>query len=188
MNKLEIFFKLILCPIISILVLYSLDSNIFLYPLIFSFFIFISNYELLKLNVLYGFILGFLLSYVAFFAGIFSYNLFYKIINNSNITNDISVGTLFYTDLAGCISIFILAPFLTIYLQKLLFNDTKSKFTTVVLITTIIILTCLSFLYNNQKEDNIFNVFNIWYLIVMISLQLIINQKAIVNKANLQLE
>jgi hypothetical protein len=63
-------------------------------------------------------LLGIVYSYIAFFVGYFGYAVFYKAIELIGIVNDITIGEWFYTDLAFCIAVFIIAPYLTMYLQN----------------------------------------------------------------------
>ncbi|RCU56699.1 hypothetical protein DU428_12480 [Oceanihabitans sediminis] len=126
--------------------------------------------------------MGIVYSYLAFFVGYFGYGLFYKIIEFIGITNDITIGEWFYTDLAFCIAVFIIAPYLTMHLQKLLFKNTKTRLTYWIMSITTLVFVLISFIHSEQDVKNFFNIINLWQLIIMFGLQLIINQKAITEK------
>jgi hypothetical protein len=129
-----------------------------------------------------GIFLGIVYSYVAFFVGFFGHTIFYKAIELIGIENDITIGEWFYTDLAFCIGAFIIAPYLTIYLQKLLFKSTKTKLTYWIISITTFVFVMISFVHSDQDVKIFFNIFNLWQLIIMFGLQLVINQKLITEK------
>jgi hypothetical protein len=181
MEKTKLILKIILSPFISVLILFLTEWNLFVYPLILSLIISISNYKLYR-DSTKGIILSLIFSYLSFFAGYFGWGLFLKAIEAIGITNDIHIGNWFYTDLAFLISAFIIAPLLTLKLNKSLFENTKTKTTLWIIIITIGILVLISFIHNNQDVENYFNIMNVWHLIILFGLQLIINQKSIRNK------
>ena len=176
MEKLKLILKIVFSPFISVLILFLTDSNLFLYPLVFSLIVSFSNYKSYK-DLIKGVVLSIIFSYLSFFVGYFGWGLILKVIEYIGITNDISIGNWFYTDLAFLISAFITAPALTLFLNKSLFGNTKTKTSLRIIIISIGILVLISFIYNNQKVDNYFNIMNVWHLIIMFGLQLIINQK-----------
>jgi hypothetical protein len=178
MKKTKLILKIILSPFISVLVLFLAEWNLFVYPLIFSLIISISNYKLYR-DSTKGIILSIIFSYFSFFVGYFGWGLILKAVEYIGITNDISIGNWFYTDLAFLISTFITAPMLTLFLNKSLFRNTKTNTSIRIIIISIGILVLISFFYNNQKVDNYFNIMNVWHLIIMFGLQLIINQKSL---------
>ena len=182
MESLKLILKLILTPFLSVSVMFLTESSLFLYPLIFSIILSISNYNLFRLELPNGIFLGIVYSYVAFFIGFFGYTIFYKAIELIGITNDITIGDWFYTDLAFCIGAFIIAPYLTIYLLKLLFKNTKTKLTYWIISITTFVFVMISFVHSDQDVKNFFNIFNLWQLIIMFGLQLVINQKLITEK------
>jgi hypothetical protein len=188
MESLKLILKLILTPFLSVSIMFLNESNLFLYPLVFSIILSLSNYELLKLNLFIGIILGIGISYFTFFIGYFGYGVFYKLIELVGINNDITIGEWFYSDLAGSISVFIIAPLLTMYLLKLLFKNTKTRLTYWILLITVLINLILSFLHRGIDSDNFFNLLNMWQLIVMFGLQAIINQKLITKKLKVEYE
>ena len=179
MEILKLIFKLILTPFLSVSIMFLNDSNLFLYPLVFSIILSLSNYELFRLNLFIGIILGIGISYLTFYIGYFGYGVFYKLIELIGIKNDITIGKWFYSDLSSCISVFIIAPFLTMYLLKSLFKKTKIKLTNWILSITILIIVTASFFHKGIDSNNFFNLLNLWQLIVMFGLQAIINQKLI---------
>ncbi len=176
MKKIKLILKVVFSPFISVLILFLTNSNLFLYPLIFSLIVSLSNYRLYT-NLIKGIVLSIIFSYLSFFVGIFGYGLILKVIEYIGITNDISIGNWFYTDLAFLISTFIITPTLTIFLNKSLFRNTKTKTSIQIMIISIGVLVLISFFHNNQRDDNYFNIMNVWHLIIMFGLQLIINQK-----------
>lgn len=180
MEKYFLVLKIILTPFISVLFLFLTNSDLFLYPLVFSLVVTLSNFKLHRFQLVIGMILSIILSYLSFFIGFYGYSLFHKLIDFVGIPNDITIGEWFYTDLAGCISIFIIAPFLTIFLNKLLFRNTKTKLTKWILFLTTFLILFVSFVYHNQETNNIFQIFNLWQLVTIFGLQLIINQESIV--------
>jgi len=182
MESLKLILKLIVTPFLSVSILFFTESSLFLYPLVFSIILSLSNYELFRFDLPIGIILGIVYSYVAFFVGYFGYGVFYKIIELIGINNDITIGEWFYTDLAFCIAAFIIAPYLTMFLQKLLFKRTKTKLTYWIISTTTLTFVMFSFIYSNQDVRNFFNIFNLWQLIIMFGLQIVINQKLITEK------
>ena len=181
MEKTKLILKIVLSPFISVLILFLTEWNLFLYPLIFSLIISISNYKLYH-DSTKGIILSIIFSYLSFFAGYFGWGLFLKIIEAIGITNDIHIGNWFYTDLAFLISGFIIAPLLTLKLNKSLFKNTKTKTTFWIIYISILTLVLISFVHNDQKVENYFNIMNVWHLIIMFGLQLIINQKYFAKK------
>ncbi|RBP26032.1 hypothetical protein DFR65_1195 [Oceanihabitans sediminis] len=182
MDSLKLILKIILTPFLSVSILFFTESSLFLYPLIFSIILSLSNYNLFRFHLPIGFFLGIVYSYLAFFVGYFGYGLFYKIIEFIGITNDITIGEWFYTDLAFCIAVFIIAPYLTMHLQKLLFKNTKTRLTYWIMSITTLVFVLISFIHSEQDVKNFFNIINLWQLIIMFGLQLIINQKAITEK------
>jgi hypothetical protein len=179
MESLKLILKLILTPFLSVSILFFTESSLFLYPLVFSIILSLSNYKLFRFDLPIGIILGIVYSYIAFFVGYFGYGLFYKMIEIIGIMNDIKIGDWFYTDLAFCISVFIIAPYLTMYLQKLLFKYTKTRLTYWIISITTLVFVLISFIHSEQDVKNFFNIINLWQLIIMFGLQLVINQKAI---------
>ncbi len=184
MESLKLILKLILTPFLSVSILFFTESSLFLYPLVFSIIISLSNYKLFRFDLHIGIILGIIYSYIAFFVGYFGYGLFYKIIEIIGISNDIKIGDWFYTDLAFCIAVFIIAPYLTMYLQKLLFKNTKTRLTHWIISITTLVFVLISFIHSEQDVKNFFNIINLWQLIIMFGLQLVINQKAITVEIN----
>ena len=182
MESLKLILKLFLTPLLSVSILFFTESSLFLYPLVFSIILSLSNYELFGFDLPIGIILGIVYSYIAFFVGYFGYGLFYKIIQLIGITNDITIGEWFYTDLAFCIAVFIIAPYLTMYLQKLLFKNTKTKLTYWIISITTLAFVLISFIHSDQSVKNFFNIINLWQLIIMFGLQIVINQKIITEK------
>jgi hypothetical protein len=182
MKSLKLILKLFLAPFLSVSILFLTESTLYLYPLVFSIVLSLSNYDLFRLDLPIGIILGIVYSYIAFFAGYFGYGVFYKTIEIIGITNDISVGEWFYTDLAFCIAVFTIAPFLTMYLQKILFKNTKTKLTYWIISITTLAFVMISFIHSEQDVKNFFNIMNLWQLIIMFGLQLVINQKVITGK------
>ncbi|MEY8778844.1 hypothetical protein AB9K32_00330 [Allomuricauda sp. XS_ASV26] len=182
MELLKLILKLILTPFLSVSILFFAESSLFLYPLIFSIILSLSNYKLFRFDLPIGVILGVVYSYIAFFVGYFGYGFFYKIIEIIGITNDIKIGEWFYTDLAFCIAVFIIAPYLTMYLQKLLFKNTKTRLTYWIISITTLVFVLISFIHSEQDVKNFFNIINLWQLIILFGLQLTINQKAITEK------
>jgi len=182
MESLKLILKLFLTPLLSVSILFFTESSLFLYPLVFSIILSLSNYELFRFDLPIGIILGIVYSYIAFFVGYFGYGLFYKIIELIGITNDITIGEWFYTDLAFCIAVFIIAPYLTMYLQKLLFKNTKTRLTYWIISITTLVFVLISFIHSEQDVKNFFNIINSWQLIIMLGLQLVINQKIISDK------
>jgi len=178
MEKTKLILKIILSPFISVLILFLTEWNLFFYPLIFSLIISITNYKLYR-DSTKGFILSIIFSYLSFFVGYFGWGLFLKLIEAVGITNDIHIGNWFYTDLAFLITVFIIAPTLALELNKSLFENTKTKTTLWIIIITIGILALISFVHDNQKVENYFNIMNVWQLIIIFGLQLIINQKSL---------
>ena len=182
MESLKLILKLILTPFLSVSILFLTESSLFLYPLVFSIVLSLSNYDLFRFDLPFGIILGIVYSYIAFFVGYFGYGVFYKIIELIGISNDITIGEWFYTDLAFCIAVFIIAPYLTMYLQKLLFKNTKTKLTYWIISITTLAFVMISFIHSEQDVKNFFNIINFWQLIIMFGLQLVINQKVISKK------
>ncbi|MCK0108380.1 hypothetical protein MWU58_03685 [Flavobacteriaceae bacterium S0825] len=182
MESLKLILKLILTPFLSVSILFLTESSLFLYPLVFSIVLSLSNYDLFRFDLPFGIILGIVYSYIAFFVGYFGYGVFYKIIELIGISNDITIGEWFYTDLAFCIAVFIIAPYLTMYLQKLLFKNTKTKLTYWIISITTLAFVMISFIHSEQHVKNFFNIINFWQLIIMFGLQLVINQKVISKK------
>ncbi|MEO9507926.1 MAG: hypothetical protein ABJN73_00005 [Nonlabens ulvanivorans] len=182
MESLKLILKLILTPFLSISILFFTESSLFLYPLIFSIILSLSNYNLFRFDLPIGILLGIIYSYIAFFVGYFGYAVFYKAIELIGIVNDITIGEWFYTDLAFCIAVFIIAPYLTMYLQKLLFKSTKTKLTYWIISITTFVFVMISFVNSDQDVKNFFNIMNLWQLIIMFGLQLVINQKVISGK------
>ena len=182
MESLKLILKLILTPFLSVSILFLTESSLFLYPLVFSIVLSLSNYDLFRFDLPFGIILGIVYSYIAFFVGYFGYGVFYKIIELIGISNDITIGERFYTDLAFCIAVFIIAPYLTMYLQKLLFKNTKTKLTYWIISITTLAFVMISFIHSEQDVKNFFNIINFWQLIIMFGLQLVINQKVISKK------
>jgi hypothetical protein len=182
MESLKLILKLFLTPLLSVSILFFTESSLFLYPLVFSIILSLSNYELFGFDLPIGIILGIVYSYIAFFVGFFGYGLFYKIIELIGITNDITIGEWFYTDLAFCIAVFIIAPYLTMYLQKLLFKNTKTKLTYWIISITTLAFVLISFIHSDQSVKIFFNIINLWQLIIMFGLQIVINQKIITEK------
>ncbi|GAK78094.1 hypothetical protein JCM19296_3708 [Nonlabens ulvanivorans] len=182
MESLKLILKLILTPFLSVSILFFTESSLFLYPLIFSIILSLSNYNLFRFDLPIGILLGIIYSYIAFFVGYFGYAVFYKAIELIGIVNDITIGEWFYTDLAFCIAVFIIAPYLTMYLQKLLFKSTKTKLTYWIISITTFVFVMISFVNSDQDVKNFFNIMNLWQLIIMFGLQLVINQKVISGK------
>ena len=182
MESLKLILKLILTPFLSVSILFLTESSLFLYPLVFSIVLSLSNYDLFRFDLPFGIILGIVYSYIAFFVGYFGYGVFYKIIELIGISNDITIGEWFYTDLAFCIAVFIIAPYLTMYLQKLLFKNTKTKLTYWIISITTLAFVMISFIHSEQDVKNFFDIINFWQLIIMFGLQLVINQKVISKK------
>ncbi|MDO7138546.1 hypothetical protein [Algibacter lectus] len=182
MESLKLILKLILTPFLSVLILFFTESSLFLYPLIFSIILSLSNYNLFRIDLAIGILLGIVYSYITFFVGYFGYAVFYKAIELIGIVNDITIGEWFYTDLAFCIAVFIIAPYLTMYLQKLLFKNTKTKLTYWIISITTFVFVMISFVHSDQDVKNFFNIMNLWQLIIMFGLQLVINQKVISGK------
>ena len=176
MEKTKLILKIVFSPFISVLILFLTEWNLFVYPLIFSLIISISNYKLYR-DSTKGIILSIIFSYLSFFAGYFGWGLLLKVIEAIGITNDIHIENWFYTDLAFLISGFIIAPLLTLKLNKSLFKNTKTKTTLWIICISILTLVLISFVHNDQKVENYFNIMNTWHLIIMFGLQLIINQK-----------
>jgi len=168
MESLKLILKLILTPFLSVSILFFTESSLFLYPLIFSIILSLSNYNLFRIDLAIGILLGIVYSYITFFVGYFGYAVFYKAIELIGIVNDITIGEWFYTDLAFCIAVFIIAPYLTMYLQ-------------IISITTFVFV-MISFVHSDQDVKNFFNIMNLWQLIIMFGLQLVINQKVISGK------
>ena len=182
MESLKLILKLILTPFLSVSILFFTESSLFLYPLIFSIIVSLSNYNLFRIDLPIGILLGIVYSYIAFFVGYFGYAVFYKAIELIGIVNDITIGEWFYTDLAFCIAVFIIAPYLTMYLQKLIFKNTKTKLTYWIISITTFVFVMISFVNSDQDVKNFFNIMNLWQLIIMFGLQLVINQKVISGK------
>ena len=182
MESLKLILKLILTPFLSVSILFFTESSLFLYPLIFSIILSLSNYNLFRIDLAIGILLGIVYSYITFFVGYFGYAVFYKAIELIGIVNDITIGEWFYTDLAFCIAVFIIAPYLTMYLQKLLFKNTKTKLTYWIISITTFVFVMISFVHSDQDVKNFFNIMNLWQLIIMFGLQLVINQKVISGK------
>ena len=180
MELFKLILKLILTPFLSVSILFLTESSLFIYPLIFSIVLSVSNYDLFKFDLPVGIILGIVYSYIAFFVGYFGYAVFYKIIGIIGIPNDITIGDWFYTELAFCIAVFIIAPYLTMYLQKLLFKNTKTKLTYWIISITTFVFVMISFIHSDQDVKNFFNIINLWQLIIMFGLQILINQKVII--------
>ncbi|TXE15258.1 hypothetical protein ES692_17455 [Psychroserpens burtonensis] len=181
MGKIKLILKIVLSPFISVLILFLSESSLFLYPLIFSLIVSLSNYKRYT-DSIKGTVLSIIFSYFSFFVGYFGWGLFLKGIESIGLTNDIHIGTWFYTDLAFLISGFLIAPLLTLLLNKSLFRNTKTKTTLWIIIITIGILILISFIHNDDSIDNYFNMMNVWQLIVMFGLQLIINQEYLSKK------
>ena len=68
------------------------------------------------------------------------------------------------------------------YLQKLLFKNTKTKLTYWIISITTFVFVMISFVHSDQDVKNFFNIMNLWQLIIMFGLQLVINQKVISGK------
>jgi hypothetical protein len=73
-------------------------------------------------------------------------------------------------------------PLLTLLLLSSIFRETSTKFTNWIILITILTFGALSCVYPDQALKNYFNVINIGHLIFMFGLQLIINQKTILEK------
>ena len=183
MNNVILSLKLFVTPFLSIAILSLIDYDLAFYPLAFSLVLSISNYQKFKYPLALGILLSVLFAYLALLGGWLTHGILYKVIHFLNIPNDVHIGDWFYTDVAFCMAVFLVAPILTYTFYKYLFKNARSRLSTIIFASTIWILFILS-LFNNNLEREFFNMFNIWQLIIIFGMQLMINQDEILNTIN----
>ena len=171
-------YKVIFAPLFTLSLIYFLKITLWFYPLIFSATLIITNHENLKFQFIYGFLLSTLGSYLAFFTGIFGVGFFGKIFNYLNIITNIEIDDGFYTDLAFRVSVFTIAPLLTIIFNKLIFSRICNYADRITFIL-ISVLFIFSYLYNDINSNSYFNILNLWYIFFLATLQISINNFSI---------
>ena len=176
-NKLKLLLKLF-SPIISVLILIATDANFYVYPMVFSLIVALTNLENFKHNPIIGTLLCVAFSYVAFFVGILGANLFDKLFVGLELQKEFRLGTWINLDVVYTISTFILSPMVVFFLFKYIFKFPKTSITFWTQFFAIIILMMNSIV--PEWVFGLFNVFSFWQIIMILSLQIIMNQRALI--------
>lgn len=176
-NKTRLLLKLF-SPIIAVIILIATDANFYVYPIIFSLVISLTNLEHLKPKTIIGISLSIVFSYVSFFIGILGANVFDKVIEILSLQKEFKVGIWLTVDLVYTLSTFILSPLAVFFLFKFIFEFPKTKITRWTQYIAIMILIMNSVI--PESAFGLFNVFNFWQIIMILSLQIIMNQRALV--------
>lgn len=178
-----IFFKVLLPTILCVLITYFAGGGLLFGPLLFGLIVGLVNWNLHKYDPFFGCLFSIILSYIVFAIGWFGLDFWKHIIEY--ILDDIFFkNNISSSDLAFLITTFVIAPLLIYLLYKILFKIPMGKFTLLIIISSIFILIFISVLLTDDKKYHIISNFNVWQvinwqLIVMLSLQFMINQKNI---------
>lgn len=173
-------FKIILPAIICLFFsLYIEDLD--LYPMFFAIIIGLLNFNKAQ-NILYVFLYIFL-SYCSYLAGIITFiglnEIFdYILINKSDIISII-------------ISVFVIAPIFLVFSSIFIFKIRANIGFTFTITISFIVFLVIYYLLTNKVGDNflnnnfiVLNVKKMWLIIMALLVQLIINQRELVNKNN----
>jgi hypothetical protein len=179
MNNLKLIIKILMPSILCILLIYITNMQLEYSTLFFGFFIGITNWDLHKYNLCLGILLSVLVSFVSFLIAYFSFAI------TGNIFNLIVSGDSGKV-LGLNVSTNIIAPLLVFLLYRIVFNISKTRLTTFVIILSLVILVSQNYLYRyldslsiNVLESKILNSYAIWQIIMALALQLILYQKEI---------
>lgn len=183
MNFSTVFLKVLVPAILCVFIVYISGGNLLLYPFVFGLIVGLANRNLHKYDPFFGCLFSILLSYIVFAigwfgAGFWKYTLEYMM-GNILLKNNISI-----LDVGFMITTYIVAPLLIYLVYKVLFKIPMGKFTILIIIVSIVILVFVDLLPIEDNKNNLINHFNIWQLIVMLSLQFMINQKNILKREN----
>lgn len=177
-----IYFRVILPAILSSAIVFILEGNLWLAPLIFGLIVGLVNWKVDKYNQFFGCLFSVFLSYVVFALGWFGAG-FWKYILEYLFGNIFSKNDIF--NLTFLITTFIIAPLLIYLLYRLLFKFPMTIFTLFATVFSIIILVCIVlFLPIGDDKQNLMSNFSVWHviiwqLIVIMTLQIMIVQKEI---------
>ncbi|GAA4281875.1 hypothetical protein [Gaetbulibacter aestuarii] len=176
-NKLKLLLKLF-SPIISVIILIATDANFYVYPVVFSLIVALTNLEHLKHKTIIGVLLCVAFSYIAFFVGILGANILDKIFVALGIQKEFRLFVGLNLDVVYTISTFVLSPMAVFFLFKYVFKFPKTKITFWTQFFAIIILIMNSMV--PEWAFGLFNVFNFWQIIMILALQIIMNQSALI--------
>ncbi|OIQ30964.1 MAG: hypothetical protein BM564_01770 [Bacteroidetes bacterium MedPE-SWsnd-G2] len=123
-----------------------------------------------------GLLIGLIFSYLTYFVGLLSFIITASGNQDKGISNNITIGEWINIDLAFTFTVMIIAPFLTMIVQKSIYKNTNSKLSNSIIAVTIVIITIISFFINHQQTNYVFDIFSLWHIICLFGLQLIINQ------------
>jgi hypothetical protein len=152
------------------------------YPLVFGLIIILINYSSLRTHLPKSIVLGIAYCYIALLIGILTWIGLCEIFEFIGVPYFSTIGNWSFLDLSFWFGAYIITPLLTLLLLSSIFRETSTKFTNWIILITILTFGALSCVYPDQALKNYFNVINIGHLIFMFGLQLIINQKTILEK------
>jgi len=159
--------------------------SIWYYPLSFGLVIGIINWEAHKYNAYIGVLLSVVVSFISFWLAFFSTGIFSffceLITNNTNIV----IGEKSMINFTYIIAPSIIAPLLVFLSYGFVFDFSKEKFTKyIILISIVLLILQSSFFYSNNDflKDSRLIPFTIWQVIMTLSLQLVLHQKAKLEK------
>ncbi|MDG1572472.1 hypothetical protein OZ410_09105 [Robiginitalea sp. M366] len=177
--KASLLLKLTLAPILAVFLLYLIEAPVAFYPLAFSLVVVGTNLKRLRLHLLpaLGASLG--LAYVAFLVGLYGWGFWSKVVRALGLPEDLRLAEGFHTDLAFCLSVFIIAPLLTLIPQKYLFKGTDTRLSGWITLATIVFLVFTGFLHQQTDVDYYLKMMSLWLLLTLLGMQVIINQQAV---------
>lgn len=176
-NKTRLLLKLF-SPVFAVIILLATDADFYLYPIVFSLAVSLTNLENLKTKIFIGIVLSIIFSYVSFFIGILGANIFDKALTVLGLQKEFQLEIGLTIDLVYTLSTFVLSPLAVFFLFKFIFEFPKTKITVWTKFIAIIVLIMNSMV--PEAAFGLFNVFNFWQIIMILSLQIILNQRALV--------
>lgn len=182
MQKLKIFLKVLTPSFLCAILILITKIPIEYYPLIFGLVLGIFNLNTHKYNSYLGIFLSIIASYASFFVGYFSFPIIAEILK-----------PLFSEDkntlIAMVVAPFIIAPLVTFFSYKFIFNFPEKKVVVFVIISSIFLLVCISLIHILNSEtiqlehefNEILNSYTLWQITMSLAIQLLIYQKSIWN-------